>query len=137
RRVRVDAAWRLDIESLRQLVHADRSAGLVPACVAASAGTVNTGSIDPLAAVADLCEQERLWFHVDAAYGGPAAAVPDVAPLFAGLERADSIAIDPHKWMYIPVECGCALVRDRRAMRDAFSLVPPYLRDDTALPWFS
>jgi glutamate/tyrosine decarboxylase-like PLP-dependent enzyme len=137
RRVAVDSAWRLDVGSLERLVVADRSAGLMPACVAASAGTVNTGAIDPLADIADLCEREALWLHVDAAYGGPAAMVPELAPLYDGLARADSIAIDPHKWMYVPVECGCALVRDRGAMRDAFSLVPPYLRDDAALPWFA
>jgi glutamate/tyrosine decarboxylase-like PLP-dependent enzyme len=105
--------------------------------VAASAGTVNTGAIDPIGPIADVCAREALWLHVDAAYGGPGLLVPDAAQWYAGLDRADSVAIDPHKWMYVPVECGCALVRDSRAMRDAFSLVPPYLRDDTMLPWFS
>lgn len=109
----------------------------MPACVAATAGTVNTGAIDPLSDIADLCEAENIWFHVDAAYGGPAALLPELAELYRGMERADSVAVDPHKWMYVPVECGCALVRDSRAMRDAFSLVPPYLRDGAALPWFS
>jgi aromatic-L-amino-acid decarboxylase len=137
RRVPVDSAWRMDIAALERQIAADRGAGLVPACVAATAGTVNTGAIDPLGQVADVCRREALWFHVDAAYGGPAAIVPEVAPLYDGLERADSVAIDAHKWMYVPVECGCAIVRDAGAMRDAFSLVPPYLRDDTALPWFS
>jgi glutamate/tyrosine decarboxylase-like PLP-dependent enzyme len=103
----------------------------------ATAGTVNTGAIDPLAEIADVCRLEDLWFHVDAAIGGPAAMLPDVAQLFRGIEGADSLAVDPHKWMYVPVECGCALVRDGAAMRDAFSLVPPYLRDETALPWFA
>jgi glutamate/tyrosine decarboxylase-like PLP-dependent enzyme len=98
--------------------------------------TVNTGAIDPLT-TRDLCRRQQLWFHVDAAYAGPAALVTDVAHWYDGLERADSVAIDPHKWMYVPVECGCALIRDARAMRDTFSLVPPYLRDDTALAWFS
>jgi glutamate/tyrosine decarboxylase-like PLP-dependent enzyme len=103
----------------------------------ATAGTVNTGAIDPLAEIADVCRSENLWFHVDAAIGGPAAMLPEVAPLFRGIEWADSLAVDPHKWMYVPVECGCALVRDGAAMRDAFSLVPPHLRDDIALPWFA
>lgn len=137
RRIPVDAEWRMDVAALERQISTDRAAGLTPACVAASAGTVNTGSIDPLAHLADLCRRETLWLHVDAAYGGPAALVADVAHWYAGLERADSVAIDPHKWMYVPVECGCALVRDARAMRDTFSLVPPYLRDDKALPWFS
>jgi glutamate/tyrosine decarboxylase-like PLP-dependent enzyme len=137
RRVPVDSTWRMDVAALERLIAADDLAGLVPACVVATAGTVNTGAIDPLARIEDLCRRRALWFHVDAAYGGPAALVPEIAPLYDGLERADSVAIDPHKWMYVPVECGCAIVRDAHAMRDAFSLVPPYLRDDTTLPWFS
>jgi aromatic-L-amino-acid decarboxylase len=137
RRVPVDSAWRMDVAGLERQIAADRTAGLIPACVAATAGTVNTGAIDPLTQIGEICRREALWFHVDAAYGGPAALVPEVAPLYDGLGRADSVAIDPHKWMYVPVECGCAIVRDAHAMRDAFSLVPPYLRDDTALPWFS
>ena len=137
RRIPVDEEWGMDVRALQSRIAEDRAAGLMPACVAASAGTVNTGAIDPLAAIADLCQREDLWFHVDGAYGGPATLVPELADLFRGLERADSVAVDPHKWMYVPVECGCALVRNAGAMRDTFSLVPPYLRDDTALPWFS
>ena len=137
RRIAVDSDWRMDVSALRGQIAKDRAAGLTPACVAASAGTVNTGAIDPLAEIAALCQAEGLWFHVDAAYGGPAILVAELAEQYRGLEKADSIAMDPHKWMYVPVECGCALVRDAGAMRDAFSLVPPYLRDDTALPWFS
>jgi aromatic-L-amino-acid/L-tryptophan decarboxylase len=137
RRVPVDSTWRMDVAALERLIAADDLAGLIPACVVATAGTVNTGAIDPLARIEDLCRRRALWFHVDAAYGGPAALVPEIAPLYDGLGRADSVAIDPHKWMYVPVECGCAIVRDGHAMRDAFSLVPPYLRDDATLPWFS
>jgi glutamate/tyrosine decarboxylase-like PLP-dependent enzyme len=137
RRIPCTLEWRMDMRALEAQIADDRAAGLTPACVAATAGTVNTGAIDPLDRIAELCRTERLWFHVDAAYGGPAALVPELADLYRGLEKADSVAIDPHKWMYVPVECGCALVKDAQAMRDAFSLVPPYLRDDTALPWFS
>jgi aromatic-L-amino-acid decarboxylase len=137
RRIPVDDGFRMNADALRRRIAADKADGLLPVSVAASAGTVNTGSIDPLEEIAAICRQERLWFHVDAAYGGPAALVPAVADLYAGLQQADSVAIDPHKWMYVPVECGCALVRDQRVMRDAFSLVPPYLRDDTVMPWFS
>jgi aromatic-L-amino-acid decarboxylase len=137
RRVAVTEDWQMDLGALRQQIADDRAAGLVPACVAASAGTVNTGAIDPLNDIADLCEAEHLWYHVDAAYGGPAVLLPQLAALYRGIERADSLAVDPHKWMYVPAECGCALVRDASAMRDAFSLVPPYLRDEAALPWFS
>ena len=128
RRVAVDSDWQMDVAALERQIEADRGAGLQPACVAATAGTVNTGAIDPLADIAALCRAENLWFHVDAAYGGPAALVPDLAARYRGIELTDSLALDPHKWMYVPVECGCALVRDAQAMRDAFSLVPPYLR---------
>jgi glutamate/tyrosine decarboxylase-like PLP-dependent enzyme len=137
RRLPVSADWQMDVRALTTQIVKDRAAGLTPACVVATAGTVNTGAIDPLAEIADVCRSENLWFHVDAAIGGPAAMLPEVAPLFRGIEWADSLAVDPHKWMYVPVECGCALVRDGAAMRDAFSLVPPYLRDDIALPWFA
>jgi aromatic-L-amino-acid/L-tryptophan decarboxylase len=137
RKIPVDGEYRMDIAQLKALVAADRAAGLRPICVAASVGTVNTGAIDPLAAIADLCRAENLWFHVDGAYGGLGILAQQTDGLYKGIERADSLAVDPHKWMYIPVECGCALVRNRQAMRDTFSLVPSYLRDDKALPWFS
>ncbi len=137
RKIPVDADFRMDVTQLARQIKADREAGLYPVCVAASAGTVSSGAIDPLEAIADLCQQENLWFHVDGAYGGVGILAEPVSPLYKGIERADSLGIDPHKWMYIPVECGCALVRDRQAMRDTFSAVPPYLRDDRQLPWFS
>ena len=137
RRIPVTSEWGMDVAALRRQIVEDRAAGLTPACVAATAGTVNTGAIDPLSKIADICRAENLWFHVDAAYGGPAALLPELSPLYRDIEKADSLAVDPHKWMYIPVECGCALVRDAAAMRDTFSLVPPYLREATALPWFS
>jgi aromatic-L-amino-acid decarboxylase len=136
----VDTDYRLDVTHLKTQIAADRAAGFRPICVAASAGTVNTGAIDPLEALADLCDEEGLWFHVDGAYGAfgiLAEQTGGAEGLYRGLEHADSLAVDPHKWLYIPVECGCVLVRDAAAMRDTFSLVPPYLRDHTALPWFS
>lgn len=137
RKIPVDDQWRMDMNALRAQIASDRAAGLRPACVAASAGSVNTGAIDPLDQIANLCRDEQLWFHIDAAYGGPGMLAEQTAGLYRGLERADSVAVDPHKWMYVPVECGCALVRNAEAMRAAFSLVPPYLRDPHALPWFS
>jgi len=137
RKIPVDADYRMDVGALKAQIAADRAAGLSPICVVASAGTVNTGAVDPLDAIADVCAAEGLWFHIDAAYGGTGILAEQSGDLFAGIERADSIAIDPHKWMFIPLECGCALVKDAVAMRDTFSLVPPYLRDDTVLPWFS
>jgi glutamate/tyrosine decarboxylase-like PLP-dependent enzyme len=116
--------------------------GKRPFCVAASAGTVSTGAIDPLAELADLCAAERLWLHVDGAYGAVGAALPTHRARYAGLERADSIALDPHKWLSVPVECGAVLVRDGGILRSAFSLVPDYLRTEAdrgfgGLPWYS
>jgi len=103
---------------------------------------VGTGAIDPLDALADLCAAERLWLHVDGAYGAVGAAVPSLRARYAGLARADSIALDPHKWLSVPVECGAVFVRDGRLLREAFSLVPAYLRTDPdrgfgGLPWYS
>lgn len=137
RKIPVDAEQRMDVERLRRQIAADRAAGLRPACVAASAGTVNTGAIDPLDAIADVCAAEGLWLHVDGAYGAVGVLAEQTAGLYQGMERADSLAIDPHKWLYVPIECGCVFVRDAQAMRDSFSLVPPYLRDDASLPWFA
>jgi glutamate/tyrosine decarboxylase-like PLP-dependent enzyme len=142
RTVPVDDRFRMDVRALREAVRADRAAGRRPFCVAASAGTVNTGAIDPLDELADFCAREGLWLHVDGAYGAPGALDPGLAPRYAGLSRADSLAIDPHKWLSVPVECGCALVRDGGVLREAFSLVPPYLRTEEGkgfggLPWFS
>jgi len=142
RTVAVDGDKRLDVAALREAVRADRFAGRVPFCVCASAGTVGTGAIDPLDTVADLCAKERLWFHVDGAYGAPGVLDPSVVHRYAGMARADSLAIDPHKWFSVPVECGCALVRDGRLLRETFSLVPPYLQTEEGkgfggLPWYA
>lgn len=142
RTVPADGDLRMDVAALRAAIAEDRGAGRRPFCVAASAGTVNTGAIDPLDELADLCQAEGLWFHVDGAYGAVGAADPALAARYAGLERADSLALDPHKWLSVPVECGCALVRDGRLLRNAWSLVPPYLRTEEGkgfggLPWYS
>ena len=139
-RVAVDGQFRMDVLALRAAIAADRAAGQRPFCVAASAGSAGVGAIDPLSELADLCAAERLWLHVDGAYGGMAAAVGrDTA---RGIGRADSVALDPHKWLSVPVECGAVLVRDGALLREAFSLVPPYLRTEPdrgfgGLPWFS
>ncbi len=140
--VPVDEEFRLDVPRLRAAIAADRAAGRRAFCVAASAGTVGTGAIDPLAALADLCAAEGLWLHVDGAYGAIGAALPSHRARYAGLERADSVALDPHKWLSVPVECGAAFVRDGRILRESFSLVPAYLRTEPdrgfgGLPWFS
>jgi glutamate/tyrosine decarboxylase-like PLP-dependent enzyme len=96
--------------------------------VVASAGTVNTGAIDPLDEIAGICQRHGVWFHIDGAYGAPAILTGEYREQLAGLARCDSLALDPHKWLYVPVEAGLVLVRDAQAMRAAFSLVPAYLR---------
>ncbi|MFZ4815100.1 MAG: pyridoxal phosphate-dependent decarboxylase family protein [Phototrophicaceae bacterium] len=137
RHLPVDANYRMDIAALQAAIAADRAAGLLPVAVAASAGTVSTGAVDPFNAIADICTAENLWFHIDGAYGAVGILADSVRDQYAGLDRADSIALDPHKWMYVPIECGCVLVKDAAAMRAAYSLVPPYLQHDNELAWFS
>ena len=142
RTVPVDAEFRLDVEALRAAIGRDRAVGLRPFCVAGSAGTVNTGTVDPLAALADLCAEEDLWLHVDGAYGGIGVLDPTVADRFVGMDRVHSLTLDPHKWLSVPVECGAAFVRDGALLRETFSLVPPYLRTEEGkgfggLPWYS
>src|SRR6202042_22258 len=111
-------------------IRQDRDAGHCPIAVVASAGTVNTGAIDPLDEIAAVCARHGVWLHVDAAYGGAAILSGKYHAALSGLSLADSIALDPHKWLYVPVEAGIVLVRDGEAMRNAFSLVPAYLRTD-------
>jgi len=143
RTIGVDAGYRMDIAALERALEHDRSAGVEPIAVSASMGTTNTGAIDDLDAIADVCRRHAVWFHVDAAYGGPAALLPEYAAAARGLARADSVALDPHKWMFVPVEAGFVAVRDAEAMRSTFSLVPPYIRSAGSatgvygLPWFS
>lgn len=137
RRIAVDVDFQIDVDALAAKIAEDRANGFIPVCVAISVGTVNTGAIDPINAVADLCEREGLWLHVDGAYGAVGILAPQVTHLYAGIERVDSLAVDPHKWLYVPIECGVALVKDAQAMRDTFAVMPPYLRDDRQLPWFS
>ena len=121
---------RMDMSSLRALIQQDRAAGLSPFLVVAAAGTVSTGAIDPLAEIAAICRAERCWFHVDGAYGAPAAALPELGADFTGLAEADSVALDPHKWLYSPLEAACTLVREPRHLPDAFSFRPVYYQFD-------
>jgi glutamate/tyrosine decarboxylase-like PLP-dependent enzyme len=127
RDVPVGPDYRIDLAALEGRIAADRAAGAVPFCVIGNAGTINTGAIDDLEALADLCARERLWFHVDGAIGAVAVLAGSVRPQLAGLERADSVALDLHKWMHVPFEAGCALVRHEAAHRAAFTLTPEYL----------
>jgi glutamate/tyrosine decarboxylase-like PLP-dependent enzyme len=129
RRVAVDEEFRIDLDALGQAVDEDKRAGQRPFCVIGNAGTVNTGAIDDLSALASFCRERGLWFHVDGAFGALAKIVPSLAPLVAGIEEADSIAFDLHKWMYLPFEVACVLVRDAKAHRDAFTLTPSYLAE--------
>src|SRR5580698_2764224 len=121
----------IDLSALRQQIEEDLASGDRPFLVVGSAGTVSTGAVDPLDKLAEVCREFNLWFHVDGAYGAMAAILPDRAQEFAGLSEADSIAVDPHKWLYAPLEAGCALVRNREKLRDAFSYHPPYYHFET------
>jgi glutamate/tyrosine decarboxylase-like PLP-dependent enzyme len=120
----------MDTAVLRAAIHEDQAAGEQPFLVIGTAGSVSTGAVDPLPVLAAICREHGLWFHVDGAYGAFAAALPDAPPDLLGLREADSVAVDPHKWLYAPLEAGCALVRDPRALLDAFSYHPPYYRFD-------
>jgi glutamate/tyrosine decarboxylase-like PLP-dependent enzyme len=131
RKIPVNDDFTINLNSLQQAISTDRAAGYRPICVIGSAGTVNTGAIDDLNALADLCRDEDLWFHVDGAIGAVAVLAENVKPQLAGIDRADSIALDLHKWMHIPFEAGCAIVRSEKAHRNAFSLTPEYLAHET------
>ncbi len=127
RKVPVTASFQIDVAALEQQIAADRQAGILPACVIGNAGTINTGAVDDLAALARLCKRQKLWFHVDGAIGAVVAIAPRHRHLVAGIEEADSVALDLHKWLHVPFEAGCALVRDHSAQRAAFALTPEYL----------
>jgi glutamate/tyrosine decarboxylase-like PLP-dependent enzyme len=127
RRIATDRESRIDIAALRAAIAEDRAAGYRPASVIGTAGTVNTGAIDDLEALADLAEEEGLWLHVDGCIGALIAIAPENAYRVRGLDRAHSIALDPHKWLHAPFEVGCALVRDASAHREAFAVTPEYL----------
>lgn len=128
RRIPTDAGLRIDVAALRTAIAEDREAGFKPACVIGTAGTVNTGAIDDLRALAALAAEEDLWFHVDGCIGALIAIAPRNASLVVGLEQADSIALDPHKWLHAPFEAGCALVKDASAHRNTFAVTPEFLK---------
>jgi aromatic-L-amino-acid decarboxylase len=127
RRLPVDETFRLAPETLEAAIVQDRAAGWQPFCVVGNAVTVGTGAIDPLGALADVCKRHGLWLHVDGAIGAVGVLSPTLAPALVGLERADSIAFDLHKWLYVPYEAGCLLVRDVETERKAFSNATAYL----------
>ena len=127
RRVPVNPLMQIDLAALKAAIRSDRANGLLPICVVGVAGTTNTGAIDDLPGLADICSAEGLWFHLDGAFGAWAAIAPRLRHLVAGLERADSLAFDLHKWMYLQYPIGCVLVRNADEHRRAFSLTPTYL----------
>ncbi|RSC93176.1 pyridoxal phosphate-dependent decarboxylase family protein [Tenacibaculum singaporense] len=124
-----DLEFRISINKLKNAIAKDRLEGLQPFCYIASAGTTNTGTVDPLNEIADICEEEDLWFHIDGAYGGAAILAEKGAKALRGIERADSLTVDPHKWFYQPYEIGCLLVKDASWLSGTFSEKPEYLRD--------
>jgi aromatic-L-amino-acid/L-tryptophan decarboxylase len=126
RPIEVDDRWRMRPEALEDAIEGDLAEGIVPAAMIATAGTTATGAIDPLPAIAELCERHGAHLHVDACYGGPAALADELRPLLAGIERADSIAVDAHKWLYTPLLGGCVLARDPRRLAASFATDATY-----------
>lgn len=141
----VNDYFQINVAKLNAAIIRDRQEGFTPFCVVGAAGTTNTGSVDDLNALAGLCKREKLWFHVDGAFGAWARLSPKAKNTVAGIELADSLALDLHKWMYMPYEIGCILVREEKHHRNAFSLTPDYLAHGEGergvtggdLPWFS
>jgi len=133
RSIACDDACRMRPDALASAIARDVRNGHKPIAVIATAGTVSTGAIDPLEAIADICAANGLWLHVDGAYGGIAALTDALRPLFRGIERADSVALDPHKWLYTPLAGGAIVVRDMRSLTDAFAIDPSYVHEDKAL----
>jgi glutamate/tyrosine decarboxylase-like PLP-dependent enzyme len=129
RKLPSDSAYRLDVGALRDAIRTEREAGGRPFCIVANAGTTNTGAIDPLRELAAIAREEGMWLHVDGAYGAAATLSARGRALLDGIGEADSISLDPHKWLFQPFECGCVIIRDGDLLRDAFRIVPEYLKD--------
>ena len=128
RKIEVDERFRMRVDHLEKAVRTDRQAGYQPFCVVATVGTTSTTSIDPVPRIAELCGSEKVWLHVDAAYGGPAAIVPEMNHVLDGCDKADSIVINPHKWLFVPIDCSAFFTRKPDVLKQAFSLVPDYLK---------
>lgn len=141
-KIPVNKDFTINIEALKIQITKDRASGMIPIAIIGASGTVNTGAIDDLNTLADICSSEGLWFHVDGCIGAIAMIADSVRPLLSGLEKADSVALDLHKWMHMPFEAGCVLVKDRAAHKKTFSLIPEYLAKNTrgiasGEDWFS
>ena len=131
RKIPADDRFHISLDALRDAIASDREAGKVPCCIVGVAGTTSSGVIDPLEELAAIARENQCWYHVDAAYGGPLAFSPQHKSKLRGIELADSITFDPHKWMFVPFSCGATLVRDGgRVLRDAFDMSPEYLSED-------
>jgi len=130
RKIPADEQFRIRTDLLKEQIQKDREAGFNPICVIGIAGTTNSGAVDNLQELAEICKSENLWYHVDAAYGGPAAKLPGVDKMFRGLEHADSVVVNPHKWLYVPFEAACILVKEPDKLRRTFSLIPDYLQSN-------
>lgn len=128
RRVPSNEDLTMNTRALEQMIEDDRKAGYLPFCVVAQVGSINVGVVDPLEEIARICSEKGLWFHADGACGAVGAMLPEKQHLYRGLEQADSITLDPHKWLYIPYECGCLLVKDPEKLRRTFSIAAPYLQ---------
>ena len=128
RKIPTDSEFRMDAKALAEAIEEDKRNGYVPFCVVATVGTTSTSSIDPVAEIVPICEQHAMWLHVDAAYAGSAAVVPELRHILNGCERADSVAVNPHKWLFTPFDLSVLYCRNLELLRRAFSLVPEYLR---------
>ncbi|TJY36197.1 pyridoxal phosphate-dependent decarboxylase family protein [Pontimicrobium aquaticum] len=131
KKIAVNDDYTINIESLKKQIAQDKASGLQPICIIGTSGTVNTGAIDDLNAIADICEQENLWFHVDGAIGAIAMLSNTLKPQLKGIERADSVALDLHKWLHMPFEAGCVIIKDNNSHKKTFSLIPEYLEKNT------
>ncbi len=139
RSIEMDAAFRMRPEALREAIEKDLAAGLSPACVVAAVGSTNVAAIDPLDDIADICEEYNLWLHVDGAYGGIVGLDPAYTEMTRAMSRVNSLTLDPHKWLQVPLDCGALLVRDRQLNHENYALIPDYLRpagtDEGSVPW--
>src|SRR4051812_20131296 len=131
-KIPTDAEFRMDVEALARAIEEDKRTGVVPFCVVATVGTTSTSSVDPLPAIADICAEHKLWLHVDTAYAGSAAILPEMRHILDGCERADSIVSNPHKWLFTPFDLSILYCRHMDVLRRAFSLVPEYLKTSDA-----
>lgn len=131
KKIKVNDDYTINIEALKNQIAMDKEHGLKPVCIIGTSGTVNTGAIDNLNAIADICEKENLWFHVDGAIGAIAMLSNKIKPLLKGIERADSVALDLHKWLHMPFEAGCIVLKDSDSHKNTFSLIPEYLAKNT------